>query len=180
MARLARGDESALATIVEREGPRLRALALRHTGREADADEIVNAVFLALWRSAQRWQAGRARTGTWLWRATVNKCIDLARRRRVIGPVSAPMPDGAADRWPDTQRGPELRLGARQELGLVRADIAALPARQRAAILLAADGERGVPEIAEIMGISSGAAEQLLVRARRTLRDRRRARDAAI
>ena len=51
-------------------------------------------------------------------------------------------------------------------------DIRTLPARQRAAILLASDGEKSNIEIADALGVSLGAAEQLLVRARRTLRAR--------
>jgi RNA polymerase sigma-70 factor (ECF subfamily) len=47
-----------------------------------------------------------------------------------------------------------------------------LPARQRAAILLAANGERSNAEISAALGLSVGAVEQLLVRARRTLRTR--------
>jgi RNA polymerase sigma-70 factor (ECF subfamily) len=45
-----------------------------------------------------------------------------------------------------------------------------LPQRQRAAILLAAGGEHSNSEIAAMLGLSAGAVEQLLVRARRTLR----------
>jgi RNA polymerase sigma-70 factor (ECF subfamily) len=77
-------------------------------------------------------------------------------------------PDAAADE----------RLAAASELQAVVRDIRALPARQRAAILFAADGERANAEIAEIMGLSIGAVEQLLVRARRTLRARLAGRDA--
>ena len=56
------------------------------------------------------------------------------------------------------------------ELTAVLGDIKALPPRQRAAILLAAEGERSNAEIAQILGQTVGAVEQLLVRARRKLR----------
>jgi RNA polymerase sigma-70 factor (ECF subfamily) len=48
--------------------------------------------------------------------------------------------------------------------------IRTLPERQRLALLLAVQGGRSNAEIASILGTSEGAAEQLLVRARRTLR----------
>jgi RNA polymerase sigma-70 factor (ECF subfamily) len=60
----------------------------------------------------------------------------------------------------------------RHQLAAVTRYIQELPARQRLAILLSAEGERSNAEIAEAMGLSVGAVEQLLVRARRTLRTR--------
>jgi RNA polymerase sigma-70 factor (ECF subfamily) len=47
--------------------------------------------------------------------------------------------------------------------------IRALPDRQRLALLLSIQGDRSNAEIADILGTSEGAAEQLLVRARRSL-----------
>ena len=59
---------------------------------------------------------------------------------------------------------------ARSEVQAVMRDLAALPPRQRAAILLASDGEASTAAIADVMDLSVGATEQLLVRARRSLR----------
>jgi RNA polymerase sigma-70 factor (ECF subfamily) len=61
-------------------------------------------------------------------------------------------------------------IGARQELAIVRAGLGKLPERQRMALLLRAVADLDVPSIAEVMGTSAGSVEQLLVRARRTLR----------
>jgi len=176
MAMIAAGDESALSLLVERHGARLRGLARGFTGSAADADEVVNWVFLGLWRAAPRWQAGRARISTWLHRATVNRCIDRARRRKVWGAVGAAMPEGAAEAMRDDAPGAETEIAMRQDLAAVGADIRRLPERQRAAILLAAGAGRSTAEIGEILEVSPGAAEQLLVRARRSLRESRRIR----
>ncbi len=61
-------------------------------------------------------------------------------------------------------------LSGRNRLAAVARAIRSLPERQRLALLLAVQGGRSNAEIAAILGISQGAAEQLLVRARRTLR----------
>jgi RNA polymerase sigma-70 factor (ECF subfamily) len=66
---------------------------------------------------------------------------------------------------------------AGSELAAVARDLLSLPARQREAVLLCADGATTNAEIAAAMGLSVGAVEQLLVRARRTLRLRLAARD---
>lgn len=173
MLRAAAGDRRAFSALVGRHGERVRAIAWRFTGSRADADDIAQGVFVSLWRAAPRWQPGTARLGTWLYRVTVNRCIDASRRRRVrrwfgldtLGdePAAEDVPaDAAAEHA--------------SELAAVRQDILALPPRQRAAILLAADGERSTAEIGAALGVSEGAAEQLLVRARRTLRARMRGR----
>lgn len=72
----------------------------------------------------------------------------------------------------DPEAAADDRLAGKDALEAVSGYVATLPARQRAAILLAADGERSNAEIGEAMGLSVGGVEQLLVRARRTLRKR--------
>ena len=166
--RIAAGDQRAFSEIVRRHGGRLRALAHRFTGGGAEADDIVQETFLSFWRTASRWQPGGPPLGAYLTRIAVNRAIDGDRRRKVrrffgledAGEIADP--EVAADD----------RLGGKNELKAVSGYIAVLPARQRAAILLAADGERSNAEIGAAMGLSVGGVEQLLVRARRTLRTR--------
>jgi RNA polymerase sigma-70 factor (ECF subfamily) len=162
----AAGDQRALREIVRRHGGRLRALAFRFTGGSAEADDIVQETFLSFWNAAQRWRPGGPPLGAYLTRIAVNRAIDSDRRRKVrrffgledAATVSDPQP--VADQ----------RLAGKDQLAAVTKHIAALPTRQRAAILLAADSERSNAEIGELMRLSVGAVEQLLVRARRTLR----------
>lgn len=172
VARMRAGDERALADIVRRHGPRLKALAHRFTGERAAAEDIVQDTFLAAWRNAPGWQAGGAPYGALLTRIAVNRAIDFDRRRRIrrfFGlEATAEIADPAISA--------EEAVAARTELDAVIADLAALPARQRAAILLSADGERSNAEIAAVLGLSEGGAEQLLVRGRRTLRKKLAAR----
>jgi RNA polymerase sigma-70 factor, ECF subfamily len=166
--RIAAGDQRAFSEIVRRHGGRLRALAHRFTGGAAEADDIVQETFVSFWRTAGRWQPGGPPLGAYLTRIAVNRAIDGDRRRRVrrfFGLEDATDivdPEAAADE----------RLAGKDALEAVSGYIAALPARQRVAILLAADGERSNAEIGEAMGLSVGGVEQLLVRARRTLRTR--------
>ena len=60
----------------------------------------------------------------------------------------------------------------KQRLALVLAALDTLPARQRLAIILVVDQELSINEAAKAMATSPGALEQLLVRARRTLRSK--------
>jgi RNA polymerase sigma-70 factor (ECF subfamily) len=175
VAAVARGDERALAALVRRHGPRLRAIALGYAAAAAEADDIVQETFFTVWRTAARFEPRGAKVSTWLCRIAINRCIDLERRRKLRRFVGL---DEAAEQA-DAALGADVVAGDRADLAAVMADIRALPERQRAAILLAADGERSNGEIASALGVSLGAAEQLLVRARRTLREKLAARGGA-
>jgi len=167
-ARTAAGDNRAFREIVRRHGGRLRALAHRFTGGTAEADDVVQETFLSYWRTAGRWQPGGPPLGAYLTRIAVNRAIDGDRRRKVRRFFGLEDAVEIADPAPAA----DMQLAGRRELKAVMHDVAGLPARQRAAILLAADGEQSNADVAVAMGLSLGAVEQLLVRARRTLRMR--------
>jgi len=168
MRRAGRGDNAAFAALVARHIPRATALATRISGSRSDAEEIVQEAFLRTWMKAPDWEsqtsiAGGARFTTWFTRVLVNLCID--RRRR---PQPAPL-EAAAEVASTAPEG--LEVVARNETSArVLAALAELPERQRAALTLCHWDGRSNIEAAEILEISVGALESLLVRARRTLR----------
>jgi RNA polymerase sigma-70 factor (ECF subfamily) len=160
-----RGDRAAAARLIARHAPRLLSLARRMLGGEGEAEDAVQDTFLKLWTHAVRWRPGGAKFETWLYRVTLNACYDRLRRRG-----TQPL-DDALD-MPDPGPAPDAGLGATALAGAVEAALAALPERQRAAILLCHFEERGNLEAAEIMGLSVEAMESLLARGRRNLRAR--------
>ncbi len=175
MARVAAGDQRAFSRLVARHGPKAQALAHRFTGSAAEAEDIVQEAFWRVWRAAGRWQPGGAKVSTWLHRIVVNLCVDRERRQR----IRRFLPFADTFDPPSDEPDPEHALSDRNEIEAVRADIKALPARQRAALLLSADGERSNAEIAKMLGASEKAVESMLVRARRTLRAKLAAREEA-
>jgi RNA polymerase sigma-70 factor (ECF subfamily) len=168
MARVAAGDQRAFSRLVARHGPRAQALAHRFTGSASDAEDVAQEAFWRVWRSAGRWTPGGARFTTWLHRIVVNLCVDRARRQRIRNWL----PFADAFDPPSDEAGPDRTLADRDEVEAVRLDILSLPARQRAALLLSADGERSNAEIAIVLETTEKAVESMLVRARRTLRAR--------
>lgn len=164
--RIARQDRAAFTALMRRHGAAVRGIALGFTGRLADADDILQDVFVMLWRRPKAWAPGSAAFSTWLYRVVVNRCRDLARRRR----FRRWLPFADAVDPPDDAPSALDAVEGRDRLARVRAMIGALPEKQRLALLLAVQGERRNAEIASILNISEGAAEQLLVRARKTLR----------
>jgi RNA polymerase sigma-70 factor, ECF subfamily len=170
MHEIANGRESALARLIAMHGRGLTLYASRFLGNPSEGDDVVQDTFLKVWQMAGRYDPDRAAVSTWIYRIATNLCIDRQRRGRfwrLFGRADiADHVDDFADDMPDAP----TTIAARQNLARARQAIAALPDRQRQAILLAAVAGMDSPEIAAIMDTSRGAVEQLLVRARRSIR----------
>ncbi len=165
VARVGRGDRAAAQILVSRHLAKLLSLSRRMLGDAAEAEDAVQDTFLKLWTHAARWQPGGARFETWLFRVALNQCYDRLRKKRGVSLDEAP-------EMADPAPGPERALQDAALAGAVQIALDALPARQRAAILLCHYDERGNGDAAEILGISVEAVESLLSRGRRTLRER--------
>ncbi|KAB0643613.1 RNA polymerase sigma factor [Burkholderia latens] len=163
VARVGARDVSAVRVLVARKLPRLLALATRMLGDRSEAEDVAQETFLRIWRHAPRWRDGEARFDTWLHRVVLNLCYDRLRGRREE-PVDT-LPD-----VPDTQPEPAARAELRSRDVRVRDALAALPPRQREALVLQYYQEMSNVEAANLMGITVDALESLLARARRNLR----------
>jgi RNA polymerase sigma-70 factor (ECF subfamily) len=163
VARVARGDPAAVQALVARKLPRMLALARRMLGDAAEAEDVAQEVFLRAWRQAPAWKTGQGRFDTWMHRVALNLCYDRLRRRRE-------QPTADPPERPDPTPGAQARLEAADLSQQVETAVAALPERQREAILLCHYQELGNIEAATVMGVSVEALESLLARGRRALR----------
>jgi len=163
LARVAEGDHAAVRALVARKLPRLMSLGQRMLGDAAEAEDVAQEAFLRVWKQAPRWRPGRAKFDTWLHRVALNLCYDRLRRRREI--VTDAPPEQI-----DPARSAEHGLVAQGAVARVAAAVAALPERQREAIVLCHYQELGNIEAAAVMGVSVEALESLLGRGRRALR----------
>ena len=169
LARVGRGEPRAVREMVERKLGRLLSLAERLLGRRSEAEEVAQEVFVRLWKQAPTWQPGRARIDTWLHRVALNLCYDRLRRRRDEAADDAV---AEAEAEADPAGAPDALLEARQRGRRVARALAELPQRQREALVLQYYQQLSNSEAAELMGIGIEALESLLVRARRSLRER--------
>jgi len=162
MAAVARGDGRAFARLVERHLGWSLGFAERMLGARQDAEDLVQTAFLRVWQGAARWEP-KAKFSTWLYRVLHNLCMDQFRARAPGGePVDEELPDAAP--------GSEERMAGMQREARVRAALAALPARQREALVLCYFEERPQAEAAALLGVSEGALESLLSRGRAALK----------
>jgi RNA polymerase sigma factor (sigma-70 family) len=161
--RVGRGDPAAVQALIARKLPRLLALAQRMLNDPVEAEDVAQEALLRAWKQAPRWVPGKARFDTWLHRVALNLCYDRLRRRRER-PTEAP-PEQIYE-GPAPDRGLEARDVGRR----VDAALAALPDRQREAVVLCHHQGLGNIEAAAAMEISVEALESLLSRGRRALR----------
>ncbi|MCJ0764486.1 RNA polymerase sigma factor [Variovorax terrae] len=165
LARVGRSEPQAVQEMVARKLPRMLSLAMRLLGRRSEAEEVAQEAFVRIWKHAAQWQSGQARFDTWLHRVVLNLCYDRLRGRRDEEPYEDELHEAA-----DPAAAPDEALQAVQRSARMAAALAALPARQREALVLQYYQELSNAEAAGLMGISVEALESLLSRARRALR----------
>ena len=179
--RLRGGDTAALERLMEQFAPRVHRLAYGITRNEADAEEVVQDVFLSLFRKIEAFE-GRAALGTWIYRITVNAALIKRRGKRVELEVLLEdhLPtfreDGhrEGDRallladWSET---PEEELLSNETRRAVRRMIASLPDRYRVVLMLRDMEGLSNEETAKILDDSVASVKSRLHRARMALRE---------
>ena len=163
VAKAGRGDRDAAARLIARHASRLLSVARRMLRSQAEAEDVLQDVFLKLWTHAARWQPGKAKFETWLYRVMLNQCYDRLRRRPT-------QPLEAAAELADEADSPDQGLDQAVLGREVARALDGLPERQKAALLLCHFQGASNIQAAEIMGLSVEALESLLARGRRTLR----------
>jgi RNA polymerase sigma factor (sigma-70 family) len=154
------GHDRAFEAIVERyRRPLLRYV--RRLLRDGRAEDVVQAAFVSAW-SSLRGGAEVRDLRPWLYRIAHNSAVNVLQR---AGEPHHPLVDslrGAA--------GPEIEVERRDDVRRALHGIAALPSRQRTALLAVAVEGRSHTEVAAELGLSDGALRQLVHRARTSVR----------
>lgn len=163
MVAVAKGDQVAYRALVARHMHALVRMGERMLGSRQDAEDVVQDVCLKIWHEAPRWRP-EAKFTTWLYRVMMNACIDVLRKR---------VPQGDVDMTvllDDAPLANEL-IAKQQQAQQVKQALQQLPERQRAAVILSYYEACDNQTSADVMGLSLGAFQQLLFRAKKQLRD---------
>jgi len=111
--RAGRGDEAAFEALYRETAPRLFAIALRMTGQHAAAEDVLHEAYVAVWRSAARFDPRRGSARAWLGTILRRKAIDRLRAspwlERAIDAEALPAPAAAV-----VERSDEAALSLRQ------------------------------------------------------------------
>jgi RNA polymerase sigma-70 factor, ECF subfamily len=158
-ARLAAGDDHALAEVFDRLGPAVYGSALRVLGGGAAAQDVVQDVFVELWSRPDRYDPSAGSLRTYLIVLAKRRAVDLVRselrrlaRQQRHGRLAVRQPDPS----------PCEEVVAAEAAGVVRAAVRLLPDSQRRVVELAYFGGLTCREVAHAAGIPEGTAKSRL------------------
>ena len=172
LARVVKGDQQAFSQLYDHSSTLLFTLAVRILGNHEEAAELLQDVYLEVWRKVSRYDVGRGTPVAWLVTLTKSRAIDRLRARasrgyRTANSLEAGTAAEVADPGPsplETQADQELRIA-------VGAAVAGLPQAQQQAIELAYYEGLSHTEIAERMNQPLGTVKTRIKLGMSKLRD---------
>ena len=157
---IAQGDRRAMHMLFARYKTPVYRYALRLTKDDAVAQDLVNEVFLAVWRQSARFE-GRSQVCTWLF-AIAGKLAATALRRRPLESLDHEV----AESVPDAADDPEVATGKLQEKSILATCLSKLSPPHREIIDLIYYHDKSVTEVAEIIGVPRSTVKTRMFYAR--------------
>ena len=164
LSRVAAQDRQAIAPLYERFQPRIYRFLVRMVKDGGMAEELVNEVFLDVWRGAGRFE-GRSSPSSWIFSIAHNKAVSALRKRREVTldeDDAIEIVDPAALQDETVHRGDMRRL--------MKGCLDRLSPEHREVIELTYYQELSVREIAEIANVPENTVKTRMFHARKRLR----------
>jgi RNA polymerase sigma-70 factor, ECF subfamily len=174
MLRVREGDDTSFALLLERHRTPVVHFLYRMIQNQAVSEELAQEVFLRVYRSRTTYEP-TAKFTTWLFRIATHVALNSIRdRKNEKGHESLDeeMLDGVGRQVADRQQTVEQEMVREAKLREVRQAIEALPAKQRAAVLMHKYEGLDYAQIAGVLSCSESAVKSLLFRAYESLRGR--------
>jgi RNA polymerase sigma-70 factor, ECF subfamily len=160
MQDLAAGQQEAFGPLYARYAPLVFQIGVQSLDRAA-AEELVQEVFLTIWRGASGFNPAQGPFRPWLLRLTHWKILNELRRKR-RRPLSSAGNDDENDPLQhvlDREPGPEERASQREHESILRAAMAALPPKQRQAVAMAFLEDMTHEQVARALDVPLGTAK---------------------
>jgi RNA polymerase sigma-70 factor (ECF subfamily) len=158
LQRIAQQDRSAMTELYDRYERVVFGFALRTVSDRGQAEEVVQDVFMRIWRNAQRYDPQLAKVSTWMLTVTRRCAID-ALRKSARRPSSDLTQDEQLNLVPATEPGPEAQASAVAVRDIVAAALQSLPRDQRVALERMYYQGYTQSEIAQEFGIPLGTVK---------------------
>ena len=176
LSRIALGDRSALATLYKAASAQLLGVILRIQRDRAQAEDVLQDIFVSIWRNAQGYDAARSQPMTWLTSIARNRAIDSLRRRKAeVSTVSAHLGDDDDTNLVDTiasgESSPMELMEQAAQARAVTHCIGALSAEQQQCVALAYYQGLSHSEVAQHLQQPLGTVKSWVRRALMALKD---------
>jgi RNA polymerase sigma-70 factor (ECF subfamily) len=169
VALVAERDAGALEALYDRYGKVAYALARRILADETLAQDVVQEVFLSLWRDAGRFDARRGTVATYLLSVTHHRAVDVVRREQHLRRRRTS--EELLELEPDPAPGVDAEVALAERRAEVRAALQELPPAQREALALAYFGGYTQREVANLVGVPLGTVKTRMAAGMRRLKD---------
>lgn len=169
------GDAAAFETLISSYQKKVYNIAYRMLGNIDDASEIAQEVFIKVFKSIRQFK-GEAAFSTWVYKITVNMCLDELRKRKKSRAVyideAVRLEDGEVEKQiPGELPGPEEMAEKNELRKIVENAIRRLDEKHRCVIVLRDIQGMSYEEIAQILNCPSGTIKSRINRARAALKD---------
>jgi RNA polymerase sigma-70 factor (ECF subfamily) len=161
--RIADGDKLAMQALFARHNVRVYRFVLRLVNDEALAEDLVNEVFVDVWKNAGKFE-GNSQVSTWILAIARFKALSSLRRRK-----DASLDEVEAAAIPDSADNPEISLQKKDRVAILRQCMSHLSQDHREIIDLVYYHEKSVDEVAEIVGVPKNTVKTRMFYARKRM-----------
>ncbi len=172
---LREGSEQGYESLISRYQQPVYNLALRLLNDPSDASDVVQEVFLKIFRNVDHFR-GQSSLKTWIYRITVNEANNQRRwffrhRRREVGLEEEPDEGrNPIDHIPDAGRSPFDFVFDREKQSLIESALGRINPAFRESVVLRDIADLSYEEIAEVLQLSLGTVKSRILRGREALR----------
>ncbi|HTV31181.1 MAG TPA: sigma-70 family RNA polymerase sigma factor [Xanthobacteraceae bacterium] len=160
---IAKGDKRAVQSLFARHSIHVFRFLLRMVNDEATAEDLLNEVFLEVWRNAGRFEE-RSRVTTWILAIARYKALAALRRR-----CFAQLDDERSKSIEDPADDPEIAAQKTERSALLQDCLEQLSGAHREVVDLVYYQEQSIDEVAHIIGVSAGTVKTRVFYARKRI-----------
>jgi RNA polymerase sigma-70 factor (ECF subfamily) len=160
---VADGDKDAMRALFARHNVRVFRFLTRIVGNDATAEDLLNEVFLEVWRNASRFEA-RSQVSTWILAIARFKALASMRRRQ-----HDELDDEASEMIEDTTDNPEVTVQKTERSALLQQCLQQLSVAHRQVVDLVYYHEQSIEEVAEIIGVPASTVKTRVFYARKRI-----------
>jgi RNA polymerase sigma-70 factor (ECF subfamily) len=168
--RLKSGDTKAFELLFSRNERLVYRTAYLITGDREEAKDVLQEVFVAVWKWRHTFNPERGKFTTWLHRITVNECSKRHKKRRIAF-LSLEKVENKGYCSDETTELPEDIMISREEHNRLMKALGSLDTKHRSVLVLRFFNELSYDEIASVVGISLGTVKSRIHYALKTLRE---------